>query len=83
MYYSILKIKFEDIFKNQNTNFEKDFELKGALLHFDKEGGLIKVLCYNGMAIYINIDYQTPKYYCHKKINIINENKKSDLINDF
>ena len=83
LYYSILKIKFEDIFKNQNTNFEKDFELKGALLHFDKEGGLIKVLCYNGMAIYINIDYQTPKYYCHKKINIINENKKSDLINDF
>ena len=83
LYYSILKIKFDEIFKNQNTIYEKDFELKGALLHFDKEGGLIKAICYNGMVIYINIDYQTPKYYCHRKINLINMNKLSELINDF
>ena len=83
LYYSILKIKFDEIFKNENTKFEKDFELKGAILHFEKEEGIIKVICYNGIVIHIHIDYQTPKYYCHKKINFINENKKSDLINDF
>ena len=83
LFYSILKIGFNEIFKNNTSNFEKDFELKGALLTYNKEGNFIKAICYNGMVIYINIDYQTPKYFCNRKINFIDESHKSELLNDF
>ena len=82
LFYSILKIGFNEIFKNNTSNFEKDFELKGALLTYNKEGNFIKAICYNGMVIYINIDYQTPKYFCNRKINFIDESHKSELLNN-
>lgn len=72
---SSLKIRFSELIQENENDFYSDyFKKKGSILVFSKETNSLNVICYNGFAYVIKINYNRLTYDITERKNIIQEN---------
>lgn len=71
---SSLKIRFNElIHENENDFYSDYFKKKGSVLVFVKEANSLNVICYNGFAYVIKVNYNRLTYDITERKNIIQE----------